>query len=165
MKVVTYKDEKWYHARTQYHGIVGKTQYFVSTKPRTQRWKDDDYYTYFIIHKFTPSIIFSAALLIICSIGFILSSLGKVLLLLLAGQVKAIFDKETYTQGFNSDDNPLLDAIDDVWKAFSDDSWCQWYEVRSKQELTYEELRKAIRENKDSEKVVIEVSKKKQIQI
>lgn len=165
MKVVTYKGEKWYHAKTKYHGIVGKTRYFVSTKSRTQRWKDDDYYTYFIIHKVTPSIIFSAALLIICSIGFILSSLGRVILLLLAGQVKSIFDKETYTQGFNGDDNQLLDAIDDVWEAFSDDSWCQWYEVRSKQELTYGELRKAIRENKNSDKTVIEVSKKKQIQI
>lgn len=159
MKTVTYRDEKWYHAKTKYHGIVGKTQYFVSTKPRTQQWKDDDYYTYFIIHKFTPSIIFSAVLLIICGIGFILSSLGKVLLLLLAGQVKAIFDKDTYTQGFNGDDNPLLDAIKDIREAFSNKSWSQWHEVRSKQKLTYEELRKAIRENKDWEHTIIEVKK------
>ena len=160
MKVITYKGEKWSYTKTKYHGIVGKTQYFVSTKPRTQRWKDDDYYTYFIIHKFTPSIIFSAVLLLVCSIGFILSSLGKVLLLLVAGQVKAIFDKDTYTQGFNGDDNPLLDAIKDIRVAFSDDSWCQWYEVRSKQELTYKELRKVVRDNKDFERTIIEVRAK-----
>lgn len=159
MKTITYRDEKWYLTKTKYHGIVGKTQYFVSTKTTTQQWKGDDYYTYSIIHRFTPSIIFSTVLLIICSIGFILSSLGRVLLLLLAGQVKSIFDKETYTQGFNSDDNPLLDAIKDIWEAFSDDSWCQWYEVRSKQKLTYEELRKAIREHKDWNRTIIEVEK------
>lgn len=159
MKTVTYRDKKWYRATTKYHGIVGKTQYFVSTKPRTQRWKDDNYYTYFIIHKFTPSIIFSAFWLIVCSLGFILSCLGKVLVLLLAGQVKAIFDKGTYTQGFNGDDNPLLDAIKDIREAFGNKSWSRWYEVRSKQKLTYEELRKAIRENKDWEHTIIEVKK------
>lgn len=159
MKTVTYRDEKWYRAKTQFHGIVGKTQYFVSTKPRTQRWKDEDYYTYFIIHKFTPFIVFCAFWIIICSIGFILSSLGKVLLLLLAGQVKSIFDKDTYTQGFNGDDSPLLDAIKDIREVFSDDSWCQWYEVRSKQELTYEELREAIRRHKDWNHTIIEVKK------
>ena len=163
MKVITYKGEKWYHARTQYHGIVGKTRYFVNMNPRTQRWKDDDYYTYSVIHRFTPSIIFSAVLLIICSIGFILSSLGKVLLLLLAGQVKAIFDKETYTQGLNGEDNSLLDAIDDVWETLDDDNWCQWYTVRSEQPLTYKELRKVVRDNKDFERTIIEV-RDKQIQ-
>lgn len=159
MKTVTYRDEKWYRATTNYHGIVGKTQYFVSTKPRTQRWKDDNYYTYFIIHRFTPFIVFGAFWLIVCIIGFILSCLGKVLVLLLAGQVKLIFDKDTYTQGFNGDDSPLLDAIKDIREAFSNKSWSQWYEVRSKQKLTYEELRKAIRENKDWEHTIIEVKK------
>lgn len=159
MKIVTYRDEKWYHAKTQYRGIIGKIQYFVSTKPRTQRWKDDDYYTYFIIHKFTFFIIFSAFWLIVCSVGFVLSCLGKAFVLLLVGQVKAIFDKDTYTQGLNGEDSPLLDTIKDVWKTFSDDNWCQWYEVRSKQELTHEELRKAIKENKDWEHTIIEVKK------
>lgn len=159
MKTVTYRDKKWYYATTKCHGVIGKTQYFVDINPKTQQWKDNTYYTYFIIHKFTPSIIFSAFWLIVCSLGFVLSCLGKVLVLLLAGQVKLIFDKDTYTQGLNGEDNSLLDAIKDVWKTFSDDSWCQWYEVRSKQELTYEELRKTIRENKDWNHTIIEVKK------
>lgn len=162
MKVVTYKGEKWYYVRTKYHGIVGKTRYFVNMKPTTKRWTDDDgYYTYFVIHRFAPSIIFSAALLIICSIGFILSSLGKMLLLLLAGRAKSIFNKDTYTQGFNGDDNPLLDAIKDIREAFSNKSWSRWHEIRSEQKLTYEELRKVMRENKDFGYSIINVRNKK----
>lgn len=98
-------------------------------------------------------------MLFIFGIAFIFACLAKMLFYLLAGKVKMIFDKDTYTQGLNGEDNSLLDAIKDVWKTFSDDSWCQWYEVRSKQELTYEELRKTIRENKDWEHTVIEVKK------
>lgn len=124
-----------------------------------EEWKGNNYYVYPIIHRFNTFFVFSIFMLFIFGIAFIFACLAKMLFYLLAGKVKLIFDKSTYTQGFNGDDSPLLDAIKDIREAFSDDSWCQWYEVRSKQELTYEELRKTIRENKDWEHTVIEVKK------
>lgn len=158
MKTVTYKGKKWYYATTKYHGVIGKTRYFVNMEPTTKRWTNDDgYYTYFVIHRFTPFIVFVAFWLIVCSVGFVLTCLGKVLVLLLAGQVKLIFDKDTYTQGFNGDDSPLLDAIKDIWETFDDKSWSRWYEVRSEQELTYDEIRKTIREHKDWGQPIIKV--------
>ena len=98
-------------------------------------------------------------MLFIFGIAFIFACLAKMLFYLLAGKVKLIFDKSIYTQGLNGEESSLLDAIKDIREVFSDDSWCQWYEAQSKQELTYGELRKAIRSYKDWEHTVIEVKK------
>lgn len=159
MKVVTYKGKKWYHAKTKSYGIFGKLQYFVDIEPVSEKQENGEYYVYPIIDKYKSCIIYDILLLIIYGIGFILSCLGKALILLLVGRVKLIFNKDVYMQTLDGDDIPLLDAINEI-KIINDRDWSQWYEVRSKQELTYEELRKAIRANKDWERLAIKVEGK-----
>ena len=85
MKSITYRDEKWYHAKTQYHGIVGKKRYFVDTEPTIEKRDGDKYYTYPIIHRFDTFVIIGVFLLIAFSIGFVLVCLAKILFCLIAG--------------------------------------------------------------------------------
>ena len=159
MKVVTYKGKKWCYAKTQHHGIFGKRQYFVDTEPIIELI-NGKYYIYPIIDKYKSSVIFDIFVLIIPSIGFVFSCLGKSLILLLLGRVKLIFDKDVYTQTLNGDNIPLLEAIHDI-KVMNSRGWCQWYEVRSDYPLTYKELCKAIKRNQDYENTIIEVRNKK----
>lgn len=152
MKTVTYRNKEWYYATTKYHGIIGKTQYFVdiNTEPTLREWEGNNYYVYSIIHRFNTFFIFSIFMLFIFGVAFIFACLAKMLFYLLAGKVKLIFDKSIYTQGINGEESPLLDAMSDVKEALNNKTWSSsWCQVWSERKLTYEELRKVIKANKD----------------
>lgn len=159
MKVVTYQGKKWYHVKTKYSGIYVKTQYFVDIEPISKKQEDREYYVYPIIDRDGSCIIYEILLLSICSFGFVFSCLGKALFFLLTGQIKPIFDINTYAQTLYGDDIPLIDAINTI-KAINNRGWRQWYEVQSDCLLTYKELRKIIRRNQDYENIVITVKNK-----
>lgn len=95
-------------------------------------------------------------MLFIFGIAFIFACLAKMLFYLLAGKVKLIFDKSIYTQGLNGEESSLLDAISDVHVALNNKTWSNsWCQVWSERELTYQELCKVIRDNKDFEHRVV----------